>query len=526
MFQRAVLCGNDEKFFDVLIENIEKRELKKVFQSKVSAHNLSLHGRPSCLQLVPRRKKQHLERKLNGIEKFISQNIYEKIVSAQNLHAFLVAFGYKTVAEKLFEIGIESPLDEILFISCVAFKSEAILNLFSREEKQRLLKSCFCQLRAGAVKEEGLKEFLMRNFGDYKEAFSDNDCTDFLEDCCKNFEFEFAEDCIKRGIFPDKRGMAFLLSFYFETRRKETIFAFIKDNVKKLTVDHIKYMIESPDFHYKYLRDLIKVFPQVGETMKTNFRDTELLKLVLSTNGIKSKCLEFLKLLRKQNIFKREFGRFHSMEDVKKRLDDMIIDEHILCEEGSIFWKKNFSECKEYPENVPVKLFMEVLKVHCDNQPLPNSLLFYSLFVKDKGVNLECFGRILGLFETFDRNWCHKVVEMCRWDFFWGDCSYGESVLKLQEEQVGAALVRFSSSGSNWTISYKSSTGVFHTRILHEYGSILYSLDSNNFQQKFTSLSELLFESILKKQIVIRKFIPCKKFEAIFGQQEHFAFPF
>lgn len=99
--------------------------------------------------------------------------------------------------------------------------------------------------------------------------------------------------------------------------------------------------------------------------------------------------------------------------------------------------------------------------------------------------------------------------------WFWGECpgSLAQSKLSVSTTPNGAFLVRFSRQDANFTLSYVHGGRVWHTRVIHSYGSNNYILEGG--KTEYNSLAG--FVEALKDRQVVRD--PCSgwPFEAFFG---------
>jgi hypothetical protein len=99
--------------------------------------------------------------------------------------------------------------------------------------------------------------------------------------------------------------------------------------------------------------------------------------------------------------------------------------------------------------------------------------------------------------------------------WFWGDCSGSLAQSKLSVSNVpnGAFLIRFSRMDANFTLSYVHGGRVWHTRIVHAYGSASYILEGG--RTEYNSLGA--FVAALKEKAVVKEPCPGWPFEPFFG---------
>eukprot|EP01091_Cochliopodium_minus_P011237 TRINITY_DN3133_c0_g1_i1.p1 TRINITY_DN3133_c0_g1~~TRINITY_DN3133_c0_g1_i1.p1 ORF type:complete len:484 (+),score=152.78 TRINITY_DN3133_c0_g1_i1:29-1480(+) len=209
-------------------------------------------------------------------------------------------------------------------------------------------------------------------------------------------------------------------------------------------------------------------------------------------------------------------------EDIVKDFDNIILNCTILSQEGRNFWSKNFSS-KGIQFEIGWDVFMKALSAYTNNTTiLSNKSTEYPilkrLFCENNTniVTLGRFGQIVGFFEEFGpQGWLEKVMETTSNVWFWGDLSGSESQKILAEKQNGSALVRFSSNGSNSTLSYRNDNKIWHTRIIHPYASKVYQIPDIIPNTKFSSMDELLVE--FKKKANIKTFCEGSPYHEIFN---------
>merc|ERR1711991_1041793 len=137
----------------------------------------------------------------------------------------------------------------------------------------------------------------------------------------------------------------------------------------------------------------------------------------------------------------------------------------------------------------------------------------------DRGtVSVGSFGRILGFLGPLrktKRKWINWITSLLAQPWFWGECSGNLSQSKLMVPIVpnGAFLVRFSRMDANFTLSYVHGGRVWHTRIVHAYGSPSFMLEGG--KTEYNSLGA--FVDALKAKGVVSE--PCAgwPYEPLFG---------
>ena len=165
---------------------------------------------------------------------------------------------------------------------------------------------------------------------------------------------------------------------------------------------------------------------------------------------------------------------------VEEMQKNTLIDCALFDKESRKFWKTNFKTAEVVNFEDFVNSFAKVSKLN-----LKNTTSFYkcldALFSTTeegkKVVTLKKFGRILGFFPKFvPSQWLQYATSLCSETWFWGDTSSQEAERCLQKG-IGEYLVRYSSSENNYTLSYAVEDRIYHTRIIHPYGSVDFTVD-------------------------------------------------
>lgn len=174
-----------------------------------------------------------------------------------------------------------------------------------------------------------------------------------------------------------------------------------------------------------------------------------------------------------------------SFQEILKIFDkDIIVDCAIFDKEGAKFWKKYFhnkdgtlqteAKWKKFIRHFSADYFEAAGK----EESQENKCLKALLCPNEKTVTLEHFGRILGFLGPLNaKSWVPRVCQLMFQDFFWGETSGSKAQKSLGTKKEGTFLVRFSSKGTNFTLSFVGGKKIWHTRIIHSYGSNKYALD-------------------------------------------------
>jgi len=183
-----------------------------------------------------------------------------------------------------------------------------------------------------------------------------------------------------------------------------------------------------------------------------------------------------------------------SFEEVVKEMNkNVLIDCAIFDKEARKFWKGSFENKTEVPFEEFKTAFQKTSKLKIEENSA-NAKCLEALFATTaegkQVVELKTFGHILGFFPKFvPSKWLEYVASICEKPWFWGNTSQVEAEQGLQKGK-GDYLVRFSSSLNNYTLSYAVEGRIYHTRILHPYGSLEFTVDGQTI--KYKSLEDLL----------------------------------
>ena len=165
--------------------------------------------------------------------------------------------------------------------------------------------------------------------------------------------------------------------------------------------------------------------------------------------------------------------------------------------------------------------FIQNFSKDFSEKPLePNSTEFKCLKVlfspDEKEVELEHFGEIIGFFTKLSKNsWITCVVQVMFQDFFWGFKSSSEAQSALGKQPEGTYLIRFSSKGSNYTLSFVGGKKIWHTRIIHPYAESKFALDGAP-NKIYPSLADLI--QATKDSGTIDRVCPGAPYKHLFGE--------
>lgn len=192
------------------------------------------------------------------------------------------------------------------------------------------------------------------------------------------------------------------------------------------------------------------------------------------------------------------------------RFPQVLVDCAILDDVGRKFWKARFIDKEEgLIKKVPWDDFKEAF--HLDfwgeeiESDLPMAQCVKSLFEHQGHVDIQSFGRILGFLGPLrktSKKWIEGITSLMSKPWFWGDCSgdLAQAKLKVGNVPNGAFLIRFSRMDANFTLSYVHGGRVWHTRIVHGYGSASYMLEGG--KTEYNSL-EVFVDALKEKKVVV-----------------------
>lgn len=109
-------------------------------------------------------------------------------------------------------------------------------------------------------------------------------------------------------------------------------------------------------------------------------------------------------------------------------------------------------------------------------------------------VTLPHFGNMLGFFNPLVAGgaWVTEVCAILSRPWFWGDTDGTNAHRALSTAAPGTYLIRFSSTPSNYTISFRQGGQVWHTRINHTYQGKTFVLDTTASEGKsYKNLNEV-----------------------------------
>ncbi len=205
------------------------------------------------------------------------------------------------------------------------------------------------------------------------------------------------------------------------------------------------------------------------------------------------------------------------------RFPAVLTDCAIFDERGRKFWKQHFIDAEEgLIKKVPWEDFREPFHMDFWGENIPSDLetaqCIKALFDEKGFVTVDSFGRILGFLGPLrktKRKWINWITSLMAQPWFWGDCSGNLAQSKLMVPNVpnGAFLIRFSRMDANFTLSYVHGGRVWHTRIVHAYGSASFMLEGG--KTEYSSLGA--FVEALKAKGVVTSPVPGWPYEPLFG---------
>ena len=197
-----------------------------------------------------------------------------------------------------------------------------------------------------------------------------------------------------------------------------------------------------------------------------------------------------------------------SFEEILKRFETVLVDSACFDKLGRRLWKKKFIHKTEgLREEVGWKEFCHAFAVYFgsdeinikDEQDVYYKCLNELFVTRNKRgkrvVSLSHFGNMLGFFDPLEEKgkWVSKVCKLMENQWFWGATEGGNAHKALSTASDGAYLIRFSSTPSNYTISFRQGGQVWHTRIKHRYQGDTFILDTTAAKgKKFTCLHDVI----------------------------------
>eukprot|EP01091_Cochliopodium_minus_P003646 TRINITY_DN13624_c0_g1_i1.p1 TRINITY_DN13624_c0_g1~~TRINITY_DN13624_c0_g1_i1.p1 ORF type:complete len:522 (-),score=142.88 TRINITY_DN13624_c0_g1_i1:19-1584(-) len=170
---------------------------------------------------------------------------------------------------------------------------------------------------------------------------------------------------------------------------------------------------------------------------------------------------------------------------ILQRFDEVLIDCAIFDRLGKMFWMANFVTSEGLQTSVKWEEFQEKwVDFFNSGEPFPEDKPYQRVFKRilcqsidgEEVIELKHFGEILGFFPPLtnpgtdqESNWVFLVSQIVKEDWFWGDVDKNKAHDALCNQNEGTFLIRFSSSPSDFTLTYVHSKKVIHSRIAHTY---------------------------------------------------------
>ncbi len=175
-------------------------------------------------------------------------------------------------------------------------------------------------------------------------------------------------------------------------------------------------------------------------------------------------------------------------------------------EAGALVWHK-LSGGQEVKDAVPFAAFcaslFEVAECKKDVDSRTAILIKAVLHTMGGGddsvVTLVDFGRMCGLLGPINRSFPKRVKSLTKMPWFFAGTSTADAEKLLLPQGSKTFLVRFSSSGCNFTLSYVNGGKVWHTRIKHEHDK--FELEGPN--QVFDSLEAVVASATKYKNDIL-----------------------
>ncbi len=127
--------------------------------------------------------------------------------------------------------------------------------------------------------------------------------------------------------------------------------------------------------------------------------------------------------------------------------------------------------------------------------------VFLTISGVENVVRLQDFGRVCGLLGPINSSFLKRLKAVSKHSWFFGGCSTTQAEKILLASGNKTFLVRFSSTGHNFTLSYVSGNKIWHSRIKKAEGVDSYELEGSNMV--FESLEALVNFAVKTKSDVL-----------------------
>lgn len=220
-------------------------------------------------------------------------------------------------------------------------------------------------------------------------------------------------------------------------------------------------------------------------------------------------------------------ARRPSAAECVDRLEALMIESSIPDETGAAIWA-SVSDEKGVRESVSFEtFFMSLVNVLSLKKAVgsQSALLLKELLgtmASDScgdEVFLEDFGRLCALMGPVTKDILKRVKRMTKLTWFWGGTATKQAEKVLLARGDGHFLVRFSSQGANFALSYVRDGKIWHTRIKHTAGGERFELDGT--MQAFGSLEALMGSLIRNRYQKILTACPGNPFEALWQRRKN-----
>lgn len=197
-----------------------------------------------------------------------------------------------------------------------------------------------------------------------------------------------------------------------------------------------------------------------------------------------------------------------TFEQILDRFDrEILIDSAIFDPLGRVFWRKRFLHPKDgLREDVAWSEFIQTFNSSFGSRDydMESTQMYYGECMKElfakrvQGklrVTLPHFGNMLGFFNPLvsGGSWVGETCAVMSKPWFWGDTDGNNAHRALSTAPPGTYLIRFSSTPSNYTISFRQGGQVWHTRINHSYQGKSFVLDTTASEGKaYKTLAEII----------------------------------
>ena len=390
LFYIAALCGRDESFLELILENIENQNLKQFFLSEPpEIFRVVTHTLKEFADLVPAKDHQQLKKKLNRMERRVFDSngglaLQLFVYSNPKLLPVLLVLGYENFVWKLIKFGIDfqKQFDQKLFFAAVFRASFSILEEMKKFKfEERITFEIFRTIDGSQPIEtiNKLLKILIEDFGAKPQNSFNSFAASFFEMSCKSKEHQMIEELINLGMFPSSCDLPTFLSLFWIDRREKTK-EFIQKNLPKIDEEYVTALISSDSISFQCIKQIFDSFPPLSQMVK-RMPAENVLKLILIRNCI-DQAGQFVEELQNTGILERNFivmspesyYRTNMNARVLEKLFSLNLRPSLALIEIAL---SNFWDCET------IQILRRICKVEFEHMM---SLIDFSFFSKVRGI--------------------------------------------------------------------------------------------------------------------------------------------